>query len=364
VIVSYPDPPASERLLSDEELAALGKSTAESFVECCGAGDLEGARHYAASILKEWSPRITSPMGHVSRFLDVAARLGDEELRNDAWEAALSILPPSTLTALSLNLPVPRNAGPSTTDLFDESLPPLQGLLKLLLTDRGAGLGDVIVARLEIGVAAAIAAASDGRFSEASLIVGGLLAGFRQCKESWALISQSLLRQLNLRMGEDAVLAAQREAAESMVPRVVNSAATRAPVDMVRMCADGMRGHLSGPNESGSLVVRETDDQFIIELDACGSGGRLRRNAVEGADRVLDEAGFVSSAQYWTAGLEDVPLFCSHCFIYHEIVAVELEGKENRFTLFNPDPDAPCVWSFYKSPQGVPVELRNRTVQS
>ena len=358
------DMPASGRLLSEDALAALGKSTAESFVECCASGNREDALKYAASIFQEWSPRMSSPMGHVSRFLTVAERLGSEDVRNDVWEAAVSILPPSTLTGLVLNLPLPGNAGPSTADVLDQSLPLAQGLLKLLVTDRCAGLGRVVVARLEIGVAAASAAVSDGRYSEACLIVGGLLAGFREIHDCWVLISQSVLRQINLKIGEDAVLAAQREAAGSMVPRVLDSAGTAGdPVDMLRAMAAGMRGHLSGPSENGSFVVRETDDQFIMELDACGSGGRLRRDFMEGAGKLLDAAGFVSSPRYWTAGMEDVPLFCSHCFIYHEIVAAELTGKESRFTRFNPDANAPCVWSIYKRREDVPAELRNRTDQ-
>jgi hypothetical protein len=84
---------------------------------------------------------------------------------------------------------------------------------------------------------------------------------------------------------------------------------------------------------------------------------------MEGAGKLLDAAGFVSSPRYWTAGMEDVPLFCSHCFIYHEIVAAELTGKESRFTRFNPDANAPCVWSIYKRREDVPAELRDRTAQ-
>jgi hypothetical protein len=362
--MSFPDTSASKRLLSDEELLALGKSTAESFVECCASGDTAGAHHYAASMVAEWSPRMSSPVGHVSRFLSAAQRLGGENIRNGVWDAALATLPPAALTGLVLNLPLPRDDGPSTAEALDDTLPLSQALLNVLIADRGAELGRIAVARLEIGMAGVADEVSAGQYADACLRVGGLLAGFREWHDCWLLISQSILRQINIQIGESAVLAAQLEAAGSMVPRVLDSAGTGAePVNMLRAMAAGMRGHLCGPNENGSFVVRETDEQFIMELDACGSGGRLRRDAIEGADKLFDSAGFVSSPQYWTGGKADVPVFCAHCFIYHEIVARQITGKESRFTLFNPDPEAPCVWSIYKDPQSVPVELRNRTAQ-
>jgi hypothetical protein len=360
--MSSSETPASDRILTEPELAALGKSTAESFVECCAAGDGERANDYVAAMVTEWSPRMSSPIGHVSRFLSAAERLGGPPTRDSVWQAAVALLPPTTLTGLVVNLPLFGNGGPSTFDVLDGSRPLSEALLALLVSDRGAGLGGVMVARLEIGMATVSASVLGGRYAQACLMVGELLAGFREAHDSWVLISQSVLRQLKLQIGEDAVLAAQREAAESMVPRVLDSTGnTGEPIDMLLAMTTGMRGHLSGDN--GSFLVRETDDQFIMELDACGSGGRLRRGLMEGADRLLDSAGFVSSPQYWTAGMDGVPLFCAHCFIYHEMVAVEVAGKENRFTMFNPDADAPCVWRIYKSREAVPVELKNRTLE-
>jgi hypothetical protein len=134
--------------------------------------------------------------------------------------------------------------------------------------------------------------------------------------------------------------------------------------ETVKFFAEAMRAHRTGPKEMGDFVVREEDDRFVMEFDPCGSGGRMRRTGeVDGtAPRTGPplNLGKTKKAYPWSWGKEGVPYYCLHCCIWHEIMAIEGQGYPVKITEYNPDPEAPCVWLFYKKPELIPEHYFTR----
>jgi hypothetical protein len=130
--------------------------------------------------------------------------------------------------------------------------------------------------------------------------------------------------------------------------------------DQVRMMAAAMRGRRSGPGEEGDIHVREDAEKYVIEFDACGSGGRMRRHGE--IDRLPPRQdapfrlGMAREAGPMSWGLASVPYYCTHCAAYAEIMSTDLIGYPSRVTLFNPDGSKPCAWALYKNPESIPEQ--------
>jgi hypothetical protein len=134
--------------------------------------------------------------------------------------------------------------------------------------------------------------------------------------------------------------------------------------DQVRMMAAAMRGHRSGPGEEGDIRVTEDSEKYVIEFDACGSGGRMRRRGeIDGLPPRQDapfRMGETRKAGPLSWGRAGVPYYCTHCAAYAEIMSTDLIGYPSRVTLFNPDGTKPCAWAFYKKPESIPEEYFTR----
>ncbi len=133
---------------------------------------------------------------------------------------------------------------------------------------------------------------------------------------------------------------------------------------LVQWYAEQMRAHRSGPGESGNIKVREDKDKFVIEFDPCGSGGRMRRGSL--VDKTPARTGppfnfgKTKKAYSWSWFMKDVPYYCLHCSIWHEIMPIETKGVPTKVTEYCPDPNAPCQFVFYKEPEQVPEKYYKR----
>jgi hypothetical protein len=131
-------------------------------------------------------------------------------------------------------------------------------------------------------------------------------------------------------------------------------------LDLIRYFAEGMRAHRCGPGETGSFVLREEKDRYVMEFDPCGSGGRMRRTGE------LDDLpprtgepfhyGVTSKPYAWSWNKKGVPYYCLHCCVWHEQMAIEKSGAPIKITDYQDDPEAPCRWLFYKPPEDIPEE--------
>jgi hypothetical protein len=131
----------------------------------------------------------------------------------------------------------------------------------------------------------------------------------------------------------------------------------------VQLTAEIMRAHHGGPKQDGELEVIEDEEKFTILMDPCGSGGRMRRgDPVDGTPSRLGppyDFGVTQAAHDWCFGEKGVPYYCVHCAI-NEKLPMEWGGHPLWVTDYDPDPDKPCAWLFYKRADDIPEPYYTR----
>ncbi|MFC2066231.1 hypothetical protein ACFLUO_04110 [Chloroflexota bacterium] len=101
----------------------------------------------------------------------------------------------------------------------------------------------------------------------------------------------------------------------------------------------------------GNLTMVEEPDRYVVKLDPCGSGGRIRRTV---------EAGTLKKAYRWTWGKTGVPYYCAHCSLCMEILPTEIRGYPMGIVEYNENPGEPCIRLYYKSPELIPEKYFTR----
>lgn len=110
-------------------------------------------------------------------------------------------------------------------------------------------------------------------------------------------------------------------------------------------CIESQRSHHAVIN------VEEDDEKYIVRLNPCGSGGRLRR---------AKEVAKTQKAYDWSWNKKGVPYSCLHCAMQWEILPIEIRGYPVRITNIGDRPEDPCVHLFYKRPELIPEEYFRR----
>ena len=128
----------------------------------------------------------------------------------------------------------------------------------------------------------------------------------------------------------------------------------------VQLSVEGLRGHLMGPDRQGEIGVTEEPERYKLTLAPCGSGG-VARQRVEGGQEPRPELfAFSRQAWPWTWGKEKVCLYCAHCAMVNEVMAIEAYGHPMRVTEYPKAASDPCVWYIYKDPARIPAEYYER----
>ncbi len=128
----------------------------------------------------------------------------------------------------------------------------------------------------------------------------------------------------------------------------------------LQLTVEGLRGHLMGPGRQGDIEITEEADRYKLTLAPCGSGG-VARQRVEGGQEPRPELfGFSRDAHAWTWGRQNVCLYCAHCAMVNEVMAIEHYGHPMRVTEYPEDAASPCVWYIYKDPKKIPAEYYER----
>jgi hypothetical protein len=166
------------------------------------------------------------------------------------------------------------------------------------------------------------------------------------------------------RMGEDAVpeLMAYVRAMMLRASRKVFEVDQRT---LVQWLAEEMRAHRSGPGESGTFTVKETETTYEMEFDPCGSCGRIVRGGADGSpprDQPPYSLGVTSRPYPWSWGKAGVPYYHVHTTMWHEILPVLAGGTPLKVSYCptTDNRDAPCRWVFYKDPRDIPSEVYER----
>lgn len=94
--------------------------------------------------------------------------------------------------------------------------------------------------------------------------------------------------------------------------------------------------------------IIEDDEKFTFRLK-CDSGGSIR---------MWPEYGKTKEAHLWSWGKKGASLYCVHCPITHEIMAIEKGGRPTFIS--EPQPDGWCIRYFYKDPDKIPEKYYKR----
>lgn len=350
--------PLLNRKIRTEGWAGQGRSSLAEVRDALEAGD--GARAIELLDCYLWETRLLY-VGYLAWLRDWVAKIGEREQaglwvyleRAHAHAGAFGII----------DLP---------SEIADEATANPAHAIALVARDGGSALssGEALLPVspwLEVGQAERAAlekAIGGGAWDEARRRLEALHwlhKPYHDVYSDWLWLWMTMLAQA---WGEDAMIALiadsglrLRTAGLDMLPSI--------PVErQVMHLAAAMRGHRSGPGEEGDIRVLEDDEKFVIEFDACGSGGRMRRQgAIDGLPARQDAPfrfGTTSAAHPMGWGRTNVPYYCLHCAAYAEMQSVDQIGYPSRVTLFNPDHSKPCAWAFYKRPEDTPQEYFDR----
>lgn len=179
------------------------------------------------------------------------------------------------------------------------------------------------------------------------------------CDWIWELLTQIANRQ-----GEAEMLAMLRASQEGwMIKRTWKALLTVSVKDRVRLTAETLRAHLSGPKLDGTLSITDEGDHYRILMDPCGSGGRMRRGHPSGkpGSRLAPPYNFgvMKAPHAWSWGLAGVPYYCVHCAL-NELLPIEWGGHPLWVTDYHPDAAQPCAARFYKRAADIPARYYER----
>lgn len=128
----------------------------------------------------------------------------------------------------------------------------------------------------------------------------------------------------------------------------------------LQILAEANRVHRHGRGQMGEFTLADEGNKFVLTLNPCGSGGRMRRG--DPIDKSPPRTGppynlgRTKKAYPWSWGKAGVPYYCVHCCVWGEIIPTERRGYPARITLHPDNPDDPCRLLFYKNPTDIPEE--------
>ena len=100
-----------------------------------------------------------------------------------------------------------------------------------------------------------------------------------------------------------------------------------------------------------NITITEEPDRYVVKLDPCRSGGRLRRTK---------SVGTTKKAYPWSWSRSGVCYYCCHDCLLMEIIPIELRGYPIAVFEYSDNPQDPCVQFYYKRPELIPEEYFTR----
>jgi hypothetical protein len=153
---------------------------------------------------------------------------------------------------------------------------------------------------------------------------------------------------------EEALRATLQESSTYSAP--LSFARDLSPRDLAAVLAEHLRAHFSGSGRSGSVEIVEEPDRYRLVLDACGSGGAMRR---ENAEHGITGYGVFAAPSHSTWNQPNVPIYCAHC-AQNEAATARVAGRPAWITEFRSDEKQPCQWVVFKDRTKTPVEYLRR----
>lgn len=109
------------------------------------------------------------------------------------------------------------------------------------------------------------------------------------------------------------------------------------------------------------ITITEEPDRYVLSVDPCRTGGRLRRGISVLSVKLADVSiGTTKKAYPWCWGKSGVPYYCVHDCLFLEIIPIELRGYPIAVVQYPQKPEDSCVFFFYKKPELIPEEYFTR----
>lgn len=119
-------------------------------------------------------------------------------------------------------------------------------------------------------------------------------------------------------------------------------------------CADRLVSLMVNPHSKVTLT--EEPDRYVVMMDPCRTGGRLRKGMFAGTAKLGAGIGTTKKAYPWSWNKTDVSYYCCHTGLFLQIIPIELRGYPIGCVQYAKTPEDPCVVYFYKKPELVPAE--------
>ena len=212
---------------------------------------------------------------------------------------------------------------------------------------------------------------AESRIELDAAIAAGDFATFARLLDAWRLEDRlvhdilsdwvwALMTVLGNRWGEAALGDIERATVEPWVTVRYAAIGNITPEESLQLSSEAHRGHFAGLERDGSLTIIDEPDRYVLQLDQCGSGGRMVQGdpVVGNGSRLDPPYNFrrIEGAYSWTWGLKGVGAYCTHCAIVNQILPIEWLGTPMRGTAFSDTAANPCRWFIYKRRDAVPDE--------
>ncbi len=189
-------------------------------------------------------------------------------------------------------------------------------------------------------VTKALEAIDSGRLSEAKELVKYLSLEWKGLHDLYADWSWAMYDYIADKFGEEELLNAIKTAHAVQLDQLAQASKMLSAREFVEIAAESIRAHRSGPSQLGDVEVKDEGDRYVIELDPCGSGGRMRRgDPVAGTPPRTGAPynyGVVKGAYPWTWGKKTVPRYCVHCCVSQIQSAIRLRSLSTMRMPTNP----------------------------
>jgi len=221
------------------------------------------------------------------------------------------------------------------------------------LEDMGVPTGDMICREIDAG-----------NYESAKELAQYFVPESKGLHDLYCDWTYDLFDKIASKHGEEAMFEILKETQSTwMMRRTWKGLLKMTPFQRLAINAEVFRAHRCGPRQQGELVLSEDEEKYTLLCDPCGSGGRMRRgDPVDGTPSRLGKPynfGKTSKPYWWSWSQSGVPYYCIHCAV-NELLMIEWGGWPLWVTDYDPDPEKPCCWSFYKKPEFIPEKYWTR----
>lgn len=113
-------------------------------------------------------------------------------------------------------------------------------------------------------------------------------------------------------------------------------------------------------SHGSKVTITEEPDRYVLTLDPCRSGGRLRRGTNVAGAKTSGSIKFTEKAHPFCWGKKGVSYYCIHDCVFLEMIPIDLRGYPIAVVDIADKAEDPCHLYFYKKPELIPEKYFTR----